>query len=190
MGVTICEMVDCDAPVRCRGLCSAHYRRKQRNGSPHIHKTLRGVPLAERLKAGYTITEDGCWTWFKSKDQCGYGMIGIAPGRCNRAHRVSYELHVGPIPAGMIVRHSCDNPPCVNPAHLSVGTDADNVRDRDSRGRGDGGRVAALLRSRKERCKRGHVYADGNNLAMTQGRRRCRVCCRERYRERMAARKG
>lgn len=64
-----------------------------------------------------------------------YGVVRHDGGRQTAAHRASYMVHHGPIPEGMVVRHSCDNPPCVNPDHLSIGTYADNERDKIERGR-------------------------------------------------------
>lgn len=74
-----------------------------------------------------------CWEWKWARSRYGYGVIvRRADGRRvhHGAHRVAYEHFVGPIPDGMEVRHSCHNPPCCNPNHLSTGTHADNMRDR------------------------------------------------------------
>jgi len=76
----------------------------------------------------------GCWLWMAGTNNHGYGKFQI--NRKSRyAHRVSYELNVGPIPDGLRVLHKCDTPGCVNPAHLFPGTDADNVRDMMEKGR-------------------------------------------------------
>lgn len=89
--------------------------------------------LAERFWAKVQITP-GCWEWTASLHTQGYGQIGV--GRVPRlAHRVSYEMHNGPIPEGLVVRHKCDNKLCVNPDHLELGTHADNSRDAMERGR-------------------------------------------------------
>lgn len=81
----------------------------------------------------------GCWLWMnatqsRAKPSHGYGAIRIS-GKTVRAHRVSYEAHKGEIPDGMCVLHRCDNPSCVNPDHLFLGTMADNNNDRDNKGR-------------------------------------------------------
>lgn len=79
---------------------------------------------------------DGCWLWTR-RGQDGYGVITIGTkSRFLRAHRISWELHYGAIPDGLGVLHHCDNPPCVRPDHLFLGTALDNARDRESKGRG------------------------------------------------------
>lgn len=78
----------------------------------------------------------GCWEWTASRFERGYGQFKHPSS--TRAHRVSYELSYGPVPDGLKVLHRCDNPPCVNPAHLYTGTNSDNMTDRSRRGRLDG----------------------------------------------------
>jgi hypothetical protein len=80
---------------------------------------------------------DGCWPWTGNRLPTGYGRV-TRRNRSIYAHRVSWVLHHGPIPAGLWVLHRCDNPPCVRPDHLFLGTNDDNVADRDAKGRGLG----------------------------------------------------
>lgn len=106
---------------------------------PYRTGTLGGVALEAlrtRFEAKYTRGEpDECWEWQGYRDPHGYGSLKVPILGERRVHRISYRLYSGTIPAGMVICHSCDNPPCVNPAHLSVGTHADNIRDCVSKGR-------------------------------------------------------
>lgn len=93
--------------------------------------------LVQRFWAN-VIVSDGCWAWASSKSRDGYGKISVnIEGRCKslRAHRVSWEIHNGPIPEGLLVCHHCDNPECTNPDHLFLGTVKDNSEDMVAKGR-------------------------------------------------------
>ena len=85
-----------------------------------------------------TNRESGCWEWIGCKDGSGYGLISLN-GKMVKTHRLAWELTYGSIPNGLFVCHHCDNPACINPEHLFLGTNKDNMQDKIKKGRRNGG---------------------------------------------------
>lgn len=119
-------------------------------------------------KVDRSAGDDACHLWQAGRDPLGYGHFRVGKRRVS-AHRITYALAFGFIPAGLVVRHRCDNPPCCNPAHLRIGTDADNNRDKAERGRcrpvtGEGNGMAKLtveaVNDMRRRARAGASYVD------------------------------
>jgi hypothetical protein len=92
-------------------------------------------PVVERIMDKVRKSESGCWIFTGCKIKSGYGKIAVTRSKPAFAHRVMYEQVVGEIPEGYVVMHKCDNPSCVNPEHLSVGTQKENWLDARAKGR-------------------------------------------------------
>ncbi len=87
-------------------------------------------PTLEDIKQQVVVTNTGCWEWQGTRQSAGYGLLGH-----RYVHRLAWALSNGTLPTGMQICHHCDNPPCCNPAHLFLGTGADNAQDSVSKGR-------------------------------------------------------
>ena len=103
--------------------------RRERAGWQHSMR-----PLHERLLSRVVWGASDCWHYCGARNSFGYGRLTVK-GRLQVAHRLSYEAFIGPIPDGMSVLHHCDNPSCINPDHLWLGTYSDNRRDCVAKGR-------------------------------------------------------
>ena len=131
----ICSIDGCDTKSRTNGLCNKHAVRLRVTGTtddgPKAHASA-----TDRFWRHVEKNDGACWLW-KGGFRGAYGKMQVG-GKCSQsisAHRFSFELHNGPIPDGMIVMHKCDNPPCVNPDHLKIGTYKDNMDDMAAKGR-------------------------------------------------------
>ena len=112
---------------------------------------MKKEPIGERLLRNVTKQSNGCWEWTRYKNVCGYGVIGDGK-KIFLTHRVSYEVHIGEVPKGMIVCHKCDNPGCVNPEHLFLGTIKDNVADMVKKNRHIKGEMVPSHKLTKEKA--------------------------------------
>jgi hypothetical protein len=129
-----CSIDGCEKTARCQELCDMHYTRLRRHGEPTaIMNADRELSDSERLERyGWTITELGCWE-FNGPTRHGYGQISVRGNRSAIASRVAYEAWIGPISEDLFVCHRCDNPICINPSHLFLGTHDENMDDCKSK---------------------------------------------------------
>lgn len=161
-----CNIEDCTNKVGrhgARGYCSMHYKRLRNHGDPTIvTRVPRGASIEYILRfAGWQVTATGCWEFSGWTDPDGYGSITVN-GAPYRAHRASHELWVGPIPAGHVVRHTCDQRMCINPSHLLTGMPADNTRDAVERQRMANGERHGMHKLRDDEVNdMRHEYARG-----------------------------
>jgi hypothetical protein len=138
------------------------------------------MPTQERFMKFIKINPTtSCWEWQGAKHEYGYGLFEFksANGRWRSicAHRIAWIIFKGPIPDKLHIRHKCDNPPCVNPDHLEIGTHKDNMRDRHERKTHP---FSALTH-----CKNGHEFTTENTYLWRRSDtniiRKCRTCRRE-----------
>lgn len=155
-------MDGCVGPAAGRGLCDKHYKRMRKRG------TTDATTTRSRFDAKYAVDPDGCWVWTDAA-RAGYGFL-LVNGKKQMAHRVSYELHVGPIPEGLQIDHLCRNKLCVNPTHLEPVTQRENILRSDN---------MAARWARRTEC---HVC--GGELKWRGDRRYCVECERRRGRNR------
>lgn len=121
--------------------------------------------LKEKLLSRVSIDPNGCWIWTRAKNKDGYGYL-FYEGKMQRVTRLSYALFNGNISDNKLVLHKCDNPSCINPEHLFLGTHADNANDRNSKGRQAKGERHANAKV-KERAV--FLYKSLRHLAMNAG---------------------
>lgn len=136
-----CKIEDCEKPGEyTRGMCPMHYQRWRTRGDPLWEP--KPPPSPEERFWGSVEKSDGCWNWKGALNHVrgGYGCFNTGSGRrMVGAHRFSWQLHHGPIPNGLFVLHRCDNPSCVRPEHLFLGTHEENMADMVAKGRGQRG---------------------------------------------------
>ncbi|MCK4306058.1 MAG: HNH endonuclease [Candidatus Eisenbacteria sp.] len=138
-----------------------------------------GVALAARFWEKVEKSP-GCWMWtgnkVSDKPNRGYERIW-ADGKMKLAHRVSWEMVSGPIPEGMQILHRCDNPSCVRPDHLFMGTRSDNMRDAIAKRRWiNVGKPRGKQQRAKTYCPEGHPYSGDNLYIYPDGQRACQTC--------------
>jgi hypothetical protein len=187
-----CSVEGCNTRVlvRSRGLCSKHYDRWRRHGDPYV--TLRpnlilGTP-EERFRVKVSTPDhQGCLLWNAGLNRNGYGIF-LLDGKSTLAHRVAYEMYVGPIPTGLSLDHVCHNRDkgcqggsackhrrCTNVQHLEPVTRRENL---------DRGRDPNSNRTPKTHCANNHPFTPENTL-IDQGKRRCKTCRRSFDRKRI-----
>lgn len=125
--MTVCDFDGCTQHIRASGLCRGHYQQRWK-GKPLT--PIRPVPRTTRERFEQKVNKGPhCWQWVGSKTAQGYGEMRIG-GKLVPAHRVSHELHIGPIPDGLVVDHRCHNKACVNPSHLRAVSYKANAENR------------------------------------------------------------
>ncbi len=126
----------CGKKVNARGLCDTHYKQHKRAGTLPERTRTAHMDISDRMEfLSEPVTESGCRIWTGTINAAGYGTISFK-NKPNLAHRLSYELTYGEIPEGMKACHKCDTPSCINPNHLFLGTQRENLEDMARKKRG------------------------------------------------------
>lgn len=135
--MTGCTIDGCEGDYHATGWCRLHYSRNRVYGSPLAVTDRRAPPLERFWRYVQKGKVEECWIWTGAIVR-GYGKLGVGGrnGGMVQAHRFSYQEFNGPIPDGMVVMHKCDVTACVNPDHLTLGTQTDNMDDMRAKGRG------------------------------------------------------
>lgn len=174
-----CSVEGCESSLKARGWCSTHYARwcagmlADLIAIPgRLPKGVSPKPVLPRLMQRRRM-EGGCWTYDGARNDHGYGQIKVN-GKLQYAHRVAYELFVGPIPDGLELDHLCRNPACFRPSHLEAVTHRENALRGESPG---------AIATRTGRCMRGHELTDDNVWLSGGTHRQCRTCGSERNRQ-------
>jgi hypothetical protein len=134
--IKVCSIEGCTHKVNAHGYCATHYSRVKKYGDPYFTKVDTGVGNTPEERFWSRVKKtDTCWLWQGKgrRGDIGYGAA-YYNRRCDTAHRVAWIITYDQEPKGLLL-HSCDIPLCVNPAHLREGTQKENIRDRDERGR-------------------------------------------------------
>lgn len=133
-----CSYIGCEGKVAGLGYCQKHYKRVKKYGSPEPQKYSQESLESRFWRFVEKKSESECWEWRGQRLSNGYGRISLGAKSLGSdgAHRVSWKLfNKTDIPDGMFVMHKCDNPSCVNPHHLSIGTPKENTQDMIAKGR-------------------------------------------------------
>jgi len=178
-----CAVTGCEGRATTRGLCSKHYKFSRVHGFLVDDRVSRSLP--EAIWSHFEKQPNGCWQWTGRATSAGYGCYGKPT---QLAHRLMYELVIGPIPLGHHIDHQCHNRDrscvptdclhrlCVNPSHLEAVLPIVNLQ------RG--------LSGRKIACKHGHLYDEANTYFTKAGHRMCRTCARLRMRRKFGWKGG
>ena len=173
-----CSVSDCSRPLvyKAKALCKFHYNRLLTTGTLELER------LTPRQRFWTKVRKSpGCWQWTDKPGDHGYGTLSI-DNRTHLAHRLAYEWLVGEIPAGSQLDHLCRNRSCVNPTHLEVVAQRENILR---------GTSPSALNAVKTHCDHGHEFDAANTyIRPDNGARMCRECKRIRDRARAAVTRG
>lgn len=177
-----CKLSDCSSPAHTRGLCSMHYMRwynatQRSNPKGVVSYAADPVYLETTLEEQlYNCIrridpESGCWEG-GHRISLGYSTVKHLGQNC-LAHKLMWEMHHGPVPAGLELDHLCRNRACCNPAHLEAVTHRENLLRSPT--------AASAINSRKTHCKNGHEFSKENTLISGKARtqRVCKTCLKQ-----------
>lgn len=163
MPTKTCSIDECARPSVAHGWCHRHYMRFRAHGDPN--RVLRRRHNTIDTFWSRVEKTSGCWFWTGSLDAYGYGRFSLN-GKYKKAHALSYELVIGPVPLGLELDHRCRTRHCVNPACLEPVTHAENIRRSE---------WSPSVNARKTHCKWGHPFDEANTY-WWKGNRHCRMC--------------